>query len=149
MIALAYRPRPAGIQDLGVLEGDVFSQALGINERRQIVGVSCTAGFLSCRAVLWDHGRRVDLNAAVGRSPGTHLYAANDINNRGHITGEAVNLATRASTAFTASPNRHSRSALASPPAGSLKASQHQPLPASVRARMLSRTGVAESDLPD
>ena len=34
----------------------VDSEAYGINEARQVVGVSCDANFVDCRAVIWDHG---------------------------------------------------------------------------------------------
>jgi len=50
-----------GMRSLGTLPGDATSQALGINERRQVVGVSCGT---SCRA---------------------------DINDRGQISGQTVN----------------------------------------------------------
>src|SRR5262249_27086931 len=33
----------------------VDSEAYGINEARQVVGVSCDADHLDCRAVIWDH----------------------------------------------------------------------------------------------
>ncbi len=34
----------------------VDSEAYGINERGQVVGISCDADFVDCRAVIWDHG---------------------------------------------------------------------------------------------
>ena len=39
-----------GIRPLGALPGHVHSEAYGINERRQVVGVSCDAEFADCRA---------------------------------------------------------------------------------------------------
>src|SRR6266545_2460168 len=45
--------RGKGIESLGKLVGDTSSQALGINNRRQVVGVS--SGDLN-RAFLWDNG---------------------------------------------------------------------------------------------
>src|SRR5262249_58759779 len=42
------------IQDLGALTGDLFSEALGINASRQVVGISCANPYGSgaCRAFL-------------------------------------------------------------------------------------------------
>ena len=41
----------------------VDSEAYGINEARQVVGVSCDADLVDCRAVIWDHGNTpTDLN---------------------------------------------------------------------------------------
>src|SRR5881392_2517557 len=41
----------------------VDSEAYGINEARQVVGVSCDADQIDCRAVIWDHGNTpTDLN---------------------------------------------------------------------------------------
>ncbi len=96
--------RGRGIQDLGTLPGDSLSQALGINEQRQIVGISCTAGFASCRAFLWERGVMMDLNDHVPDDYADHLYTANDINNLGQITGYTVKAGTEDSLAFLALP---------------------------------------------
>src|SRR5207247_341455 len=56
--------RGDGIRPLGTLPGDVYSEAHGINERRQVVGVSCAADG-NCRAFLWQHGVMTDLNTLV------------------------------------------------------------------------------------
>jgi probable HAF family extracellular repeat protein len=45
----------SGMQPLGFLPGDVHSEAYGINERRQVVGLSCDADG-NCRAFLWENG---------------------------------------------------------------------------------------------
>lgn len=108
----SFRPRaflstkPGRIRDLGALGDDPFSQALGVNEDRQVVGVSYSDGFASCRAFLWEHGVMTDLEQlAPGYSD--HLCAANDINDLGQITGEAVD-GTGASVPFLANPVRAS-----------------------------------------
>lgn len=93
-----------GIQDLGTLPGDTMSQALGINDRGQIVGQSCTEGFASCRAFLWEDGVMMDLNALIGFGYDDHLYFANDINDRGMITGMAVDAGTGEAVTFMAVP---------------------------------------------
>src|SRR5437773_7333012 len=68
----------------------VDSEAYGINESRQVVGVSCDADQLDCRAVIWDHGNTpTDLNDFKGSYSGV-LLLARDINNKGEITGRAL-----------------------------------------------------------
>src|SRR6188472_3495407 len=67
----------------------VDSEAYGINEARQVVGVSCDADLHDCRAVVWDHGNTPkDLNDLKGSFP-LKLTNAKDINNKGEITGRA------------------------------------------------------------
>ena len=67
----------------------VDSEAYGINERRQVVGVSCDADLVDCRAVIWDHGNTPkDLNDLKGTFS-AKLTSAKDINNKGEITGRA------------------------------------------------------------
>src|SRR4030095_9701378 len=52
--------RENGVRPLKPLKGrtpkHVDSEAYGINELGQIVGTSCDANFVDCRAVIWDHG---------------------------------------------------------------------------------------------
>ena len=74
-----------GIRDLGTLPGDALSQALGINNWRQVVGISCTTGFASCRGFLWQNGAMTDLNSIVAPGYSDHIYAAGDINDLGRI----------------------------------------------------------------
>ena len=116
-----------------------ISQALAINNRRQIVGISCTAGFASCQAFRYDRGRIVDLDSLVADGYGDYLYAANDINARGEITGEAVVVATGESVAFTADP--HGRRDPGAGPAQRM-ARQRIALPESARRMLLARSGV-------
>ena len=67
----------------------VDSEAYGINEARQVVGVSCDADFVDCRAVIWDHGNTpTDLNDLKGGFS-ARLETAKDINDKGEITGRA------------------------------------------------------------
>ncbi len=95
--------RRGGIRDLGTLPGDVSSQATGINERRQVVGSSCAADG-SCRAFLWEDGEMKDLNDLVPGSTGV-LINGQDINERGEITGRAIDAAGER-PAFVAKPVR-------------------------------------------
>jgi probable HAF family extracellular repeat protein len=100
--------REDGIRHLKPLQGrtpeHVDSEAYGINERRQVVGVSCDADFVDCRAVVWDRGNTpTDLNERKG-SYAAHLESAKDINNEGEITGRAVDPFTGVLTAYLAVP---------------------------------------------
>ncbi len=140
--------RGRGIQDLGTLPGDSLSQALGINEQRQIVGISCTAGFASCRAFLWERGVMMDLNDFVPDDYADHLYTANDINNLGQITGYTVKAGTEDSLAFWALPleKRGHRDSDADSSAAKNDA-KRVPLPAQARQLVLARAGATEAQL--
>lgn len=74
--------------DLGTLSGDILSEATGINNLGQIVGVSIGAN--GSRAFLWENGKMTDLNTLV--LPGTtlQLVSTGDINDSGEITGSAI-----------------------------------------------------------
>ena len=98
-----------GIQALKPLRGrvpqHVDSEAYGINERRQVVGVSCDANFVDCRAVVWDHGVfPTDLNDLKAPGYSAHLESAKDINNLGEITGRAIDPNTGVRTSYLAVP---------------------------------------------
>jgi probable HAF family extracellular repeat protein len=81
----------------------VDSEAYGINEARQIVGISCDADFVDCRAVVWDRGNTpTDLNDLKG-SYVPRLESAKDINDNGEITGRAID-ANGVRTAYLAVP---------------------------------------------
>jgi probable HAF family extracellular repeat protein len=95
--------RRDGIQDLGTLPGDVTSEAHGINERRQVVGVSCDAAG-NCRAFLWEDGVMKDLNTLLAPGYTGILTTAQDINDRGVITGRAFDPVTGERPAFQATP---------------------------------------------
>jgi uncharacterized membrane protein len=83
----------------------VDSEAYGINEARQVVGVSCGAD--GCSAVIWDHSSvPTDLNELKG-GYSAHLETAKDINDSGEITGRAIiDPVTGARTAYLAVPVR-------------------------------------------
>jgi probable HAF family extracellular repeat protein len=82
----------------------VDSEAYGINEARQVVGVSCDADLVDCRAVIWDHGNTpTDLNDFKGGFSAV-LTNAKDINNKGEITGRATDPDTGVLTAYLAVP---------------------------------------------
>ncbi len=81
----------------------VDSEAYGINEARQVVGVSCDANGVGCRAVVWDHSAvPTDLNDLKGGFS-ARLESAKDINGKGEITGRAIDAA-GVRTAYLAVP---------------------------------------------
>src|SRR6266700_2609213 len=97
-----------GIKALKPLRGrvpqHVDSEAYGINERRQVVGVSCDADGVDCRAVIWDHDvYPTDLNDFKG-DYSARLETAKDINNLREITGRAID-STGVRTAYKAVPS--------------------------------------------
>src|SRR5438067_5521883 len=79
--------REDGLRPLKPLKGrtpqHVDSEAYGINERRQVVGVSCDAQQTDCRAVVWDQSAyHTDLNDLKGYYS-AFLALAKDINDKG------------------------------------------------------------------
>ena len=100
--------RDDGLRPLKPLKGrtpqHVDSEAYGINERRQVVGVSCDADQVDCRAVIWDNGAYpTDLNDLKG-DYAAFLALAKDINDKGEITGRAIDPTTGALIAYLAVP---------------------------------------------
>ena len=100
--------REDGIRQLEPLKGrtpqHVDCEAYGINEARQVVGVSCDADQTDCRAVIWDHGNTpTDLNDLKG-GYSAFLASAKDINDKGEITGRAFDPTTGALIAYLAVP---------------------------------------------
>lgn len=92
-----------GIQPLGFLPGDVHSEAYGINEKRQVVGLSCDANG-NCRAFIWENGVMRDLNDFKPASYTALLEQARDINEAGEIAGRSLD-ATGVRRAFLATPS--------------------------------------------
>ncbi len=95
--------RSQGIRNLGVVPGDVTSQATGINEWRQVVGQSCDVND-NCRGFLWRNGAMVDLNDLVVGDYDDVITTANDIDDFGRITGQAFDAETNQFFAFVAKP---------------------------------------------
>lgn len=98
--------RSGGIEDLGVLDEEHFqSQAAAINERRQVVGLS-VAPEVGSVAFIWQNGEMTDLNSLTPDDFTDHLATAAYIDNRGRITGRAVDAETGESYAYIATPKR-------------------------------------------
>jgi len=81
--------KEGGMQGLGFLPGDVHSEAYGINEKRQVVGLSCDADG-NCRAFIWENGVMRDLNDLKQGSYAAKLEQARDINDAGEISGRSL-----------------------------------------------------------
>jgi len=79
---------PGPMQDMNTLPGDAISEALGINEEGQIVGVSYAAGFANPRAFVYRNGAMTDLNTLVQSNSPLYLQAAQEINDSGVIVGQ-------------------------------------------------------------
>ncbi len=69
--------------DIGVLEGGLFSNSVGLNEKGQVVGDASNPQNLS-HAVIYENGLLTDIDPIIGDS----FYSyANAINNKGQIVG--------------------------------------------------------------
>jgi len=99
--------KSSGMQALPVPATDIRSEALGINDKDQIVGLSRAPSGI--RAVLWQNGTFTDLND-VARSGSPYLLFANDINDAGEISGEAFDANSGDSPGFVAVPQPGSSS---------------------------------------
>ena len=84
--------RVGEIIDLGAVGQDASSFASSINSKAQVVGASEPSGLFdnSTRAFLWDKGSIRDLNALIPPRATLHLQWAQDINDRGEITGSGL-----------------------------------------------------------
>jgi probable HAF family extracellular repeat protein len=124
-----------GMQDLGTLPGDAISEALGINNHGQVVGVSFAAGFANPRGFLWQDGIMTDINTLTPSNSTLSVFFANDINDFGVITGEAFDSGTNTSPAILAIPVWGG--------SGDERDSMQRPaIPEDVRQRLLHRFGV-------
>jgi probable HAF family extracellular repeat protein len=137
------RTRDGITTDLGTLPGDARSQAYAVNEHGQVVGMSCTADYSNCRGFLWQRGVMTDLNTLVVSGDAGQILYAQDINDFGQITGQAVDAATGGLAAFRAIPvphrggHRH----------GDRRAPTGRRMPDGVRKALLQRLGLGRAAL--
>jgi probable HAF family extracellular repeat protein len=75
--------------DIGVLPGDSLSEALDVNDRGQVVGVSIP----SFHAFIYENNKLTDLNILMPKNSPLLLIGANGINENGEITGQACIIA--------------------------------------------------------
>ena len=92
----------ATVDRIGPLEGNLTSQAMGINDRRQVVGVSF-GGPPGLRAFLWENDTLMNLNDLADVRPNV-LQSAQHINDAGEITGRILIVATGEVLPFMATP---------------------------------------------
>jgi probable HAF family extracellular repeat protein len=83
--AFVWTEKTGKMTDIGVLPGDSLSEALDVNDQGQVVGVSLP----SFHAFIYENGKMFDLNSFVPKSSALLLIAANGINEKGEITGQA------------------------------------------------------------
>jgi probable HAF family extracellular repeat protein len=134
-----------GMKSLGKIPGDLRSTANGINEKGdKIVGLSRGGPFLF-RAILWQNRTLHDMNSlTVPGSP--FLLSAGDIDQRGHIVGEAFHPDTLEGPGYIATPVPPGTAAAAASPAAS-QAPQGN-LPENVRRQIERRLGLASELIP-
>ncbi len=92
----------ATARDLGVLDGDAFSEAFAVNAHDQVVGVSF-GGAAGSRAFIWQNDVLSNLNDLVDIAPDV-LQSAQDINDAGQITGRVKDGVTGEVLMFVATP---------------------------------------------
>jgi len=95
----------ATVERIRPLDGNTVSQAMAINDRRQVVGVSF-GGAPGLRAFLWEDGVLMNLNDLADIAPNV-LQSAQHINDAGQITGRVRDAATGEIFAFVATPRPH------------------------------------------
>jgi probable HAF family extracellular repeat protein len=135
-----------GMRGLGVLPGTDVSQALGINNRGQVVGTSCTADFTVCKGFLWENDRLMDMNDLVPDDYEHTIATAGDINDAGRIVGGTVLADGTGQVAFYAIPTGRSHGH-DDHAAGLGKSRPPMVLPADLRRQIMSRIFVEERDL--
>jgi probable HAF family extracellular repeat protein len=94
----------AEAKNLGKLEGNTNSQALGINSAGRVVGLS-NGGTAATRGFLYEDGVMFDLNLLIDNlGPDDVVIAAHDINEAGQITGRVLDGASSEIVPFIATP---------------------------------------------
>jgi probable HAF family extracellular repeat protein len=78
------------ITNLGLLTGDFGGLASGINSKGQIVGSNFDSTFSWSHGFIWQNGVMTDLNTLIPASSNLFITMANEINERGQISGMAI-----------------------------------------------------------
>ncbi|HEY6333122.1 MAG TPA: hypothetical protein VI756_27615 [Blastocatellia bacterium] len=78
------------ITSLGLLPGDVTSFAEGINNQGQVVGSNTDSSGNWSHAFIWQNNVMTDLNTLFPASSNLYATMANEINERGQISGMAI-----------------------------------------------------------
>ena len=95
--------RTAGTCNLGSLPGDAISEALGVNNRGQVVGISLGSTPFG-QAFIYEGGKLTNLNDLVLTGTRLFLTDAQEINDEGVITGQAYDPDSGVIKAFMAVP---------------------------------------------
>ena len=78
------------LTNLGLLPGDFGGLASGINNQGQIVGSNFDSKFNWSHGFIWQNGVMTDLNTLIPASSNLFVTMANEINERGQISGMAI-----------------------------------------------------------
>jgi probable HAF family extracellular repeat protein len=78
------------ITNLGTLPGDFNAYASGINNQGQVVGSTQDSDFNWAHGFIWQNGVMTDLNTLFPASSNLYATMANEINERGQISGMAT-----------------------------------------------------------
>lgn len=124
------------VTDLGTINGLPASLANATNDRDQVVGFSQDLDGSNTVAELWQNGGTWDLNKLIPPHSGLFLIEALDINNRGEITGYALDSKTQSIHGFLLTPSQ--RNTFAQP--GFANGMTDAVLPADVQATVRELT---------
>jgi len=78
------------LTNLGLLPGDFGGLASGINSKGQVVGSNFDSNFNWSHGFIWQNGVMTDLNTLIPASANLFVTMANEINERGQISGMAI-----------------------------------------------------------
>jgi probable HAF family extracellular repeat protein len=78
------------LTNLGLLTGDFGGLASGINSKGQIVGSNFDSTFSWSHGFIWQNNVMTDLNTLIPASSNLFITMANEINERGQISGMAI-----------------------------------------------------------
>ena len=129
----------SGLVRVGKLSGDIRAEALGVNAKNQVVGLS-RGGPHVFRAFIWQGGVMTDLNCLT--VPGSQfLLFANDINDRGEISGELFDPIAVFGPAFRGIPVPNATGSACPAGVADANGTQTENIPASVRKRARKLVG--------
>jgi probable HAF family extracellular repeat protein len=78
------------VTSLGLLPGDFGGLASGINNKGQVVGSNFDSSFSWSHGFLWQNNVMTDLNTLIPANSNLFVTMANEINDRGQISGMAI-----------------------------------------------------------